>query len=535
MTGCATLESEDREIASESRAERVAEALANPWPEPFPEPLELLTIADPLDEVADPLDEPVDKEKAPEGPWERLQASLALPEVDTHHYAHELRRYQNNQAFFDLVTRNGEPYMDHMLDRIEERDLPGELLLVAVIESTLRPFAYSHASAGGLWQFIPATGTRFGLEQNWWYDGRRDVIASTEAALDYLEFLHDYFDGDWLLAFAAYNAGEARVRNAQRANTRRGEPTDFWHLRLPAETRTYVPRILGLRDVIADPDGHGVALPDIDPDAKITVVELDAQMDLAVAAELAGLSTAEIYRYNPGFNRWATPPNGPHRLAVPVKRAEAFETALAEADTRDMLRWERHRVQSGETLSHVARRYGTTVSALRAANEINGNVIRVGQHLVVPIASGSPETYALSEANRRAAAQSRGPAGRQRIEHTVRSGDTLWELAQAHGVSVRQLASWNNMAPGDPLRVGQGLVIWAEGELRTAALNGPGDERVQRVRYTVRPGDSLYRIARRFNVGVSELKRWNSLPPGAVLRPGQRLEVRVDVTAQAGA
>jgi membrane-bound lytic murein transglycosylase D len=375
------------------------------------------------------------------------------------------------------------------------------------------------------------TGQRFGLKQDWWYDGRRDVLESTDAALDYFEYLHGFFDGDWLLAIAAYNAGEGTVGRAVRANRRAGEPTDFWHLDLPRQTEHYVPRLLALRAIVREPAAHGIALPSLPVEEALAVVEAPGQVDLAVAAEMADLSLETLYRYHAGLNRWATPPDGPHRIAVPADRAARLRAAIAERE-QPMVRWQRHAVAGGETLSGIAEAYDTNVPALQRANDLRGSFLRVGQNLIVPTASRGDAAYALSLENRRENARSNGPAGRHRVDYRVRSGDTFWTIARRHDVSVERLAAWNDMAPGDPIHPGQRLAVWVEA--RRGGRGGPG-ERMQRVEYTVRTGDSLYAIARRFNVGVDAIRRWNQLQHGAVLQPGQRLELRVDVTEQASA
>lgn len=464
--------------------------------------------------------------------WARLRDGFRFPEHNHERIDRERGRFTGQQNYFDAVGKRARPYLYHIVSELEARELPTELVLVAVVESAFQPFAYSHGRAAGLWQFVPATGEHFGLEQNWWYDGRRDVIASTDAALTYLAYLHDFFDGDWLLALAAYNAGEGRVQRAVRANRRAGKPTDFWHLNLPAETRAYVPRVLAMRDIFAEPDRYGIRLPAIENARYLAVVELDNQLDLALAADMAGVDVDRIYRYNPGFNRWATLPDGDHHLAIPEQSKGEFKAALAELDASEMVRWQRHEVRSGDTLSGIASRYNTSTSVLRQTNDLNGDTIRVGQALLVPTASQESEAYALSADNRRAANQSRQRSGRQKLEHRVQPGDTFWDLARQHSVGVRELAGWNDMAPGDPLRPGERLVIWTEGGSDRASQNGGPTERLQRVSYTVRSGDSVYTIARRFNVSMQDVKRWNNLQPGQYLQPGDRLTLEVDVTNQ---
>ncbi len=465
------------------------------------------------------------------GRWDELRAGFALADVRHPRVEAQVERYAGRQAYFEAVARRAEPYLGYLIERIQARDLPAELLLVPIVESAFRPFAYSHARAGGLWQFKPGTAETFGVRMNWWYDGRRDVVDGTEAALDYLSYLHDFFDGDWTLAIAAYNAGEGRVRRAILANERRDEPTDFWHLDLPQQTERYVPRLLALKRIMEQPHAHGITLPEPDPERALTIVELEGQIDLARAAQWAGVSIETLYRYNPGLNRWATAPDGPHRLAVPSAAAPRLRQALAEQGQQRLVQWRRHRVTEGETLNAIAEAYDTTVDAIRKANGLDGHVIRVGEHLVVPTASRNQAAYVLSAPNRRRAQQADGPSGRERVDYRVEPGDTLWAVAQEYDVDVRRLADWNGMAPSDPLQPGDRLVVWLE---QAAAARGGGpDERVQAVDYTVERGDSLAAIARRFNLDVGQIRQWNDLQD-TVLQPGQTLRLRVDVTAQAG-
>ncbi|MDZ7811532.1 MAG: LysM peptidoglycan-binding domain-containing protein [Arhodomonas sp.] len=335
----------------------------------------------------------------------------------------------------------------------------------------------------------------------------RDLVASTEAALDYFAYLNDYFDGDWLLTIAAYNAGEGTVKRAIERNASRGQPTDFWHLDLPAQTEAYVPRLLAVRDLIAEPEAHGITLPEIPNERAIRTVELEGQIDLSLAAELAGISTDALYRLNPGYNRWATPPEGPDRLVVPAQRAERFRQGLAARAPSERMRWQRHEVARGDTLGEIADRYHTSVAMLRDLNDLNGNLIRVGDELVVP-ASGRPV-----QGQRLAG---RGGGGERALQHEVQPGDSLWAVARRYDVTVDQLVAWNQLSPDTVLQPGDTLRIRQGGE-----AGGAG----QSV-YTVRKGDSLYRIAREFDVRVADLRRWNGIDRGDYLRPGQQLQVQ---------
>ena len=486
---------------------------------------------------------PAGEDEADEGPGDlisRMVAGYGMQWDNNARIQQHIDWFANNPAFLERTFTRGHPFLHHIVNELEARELPTELALLPLIESAYDPFAYSHGRAAGLWQFIPGTGRRFGLRQNWWYDGRRDVVESTRAALDYLEYLHDFFDGDWKQALAAYNAGEGRVRRAIARNASQGRGTSYWDLPLPRETRGYVPRFLAAAAVLADPDAHGITLPELADVPGFDIVDIEGQMDLALAAELAGVDTDEIYWFNPGFNRWATDPEGPHRLLVPTGQGPAFRTALAELDHREQVQWARHRVASGETLIHIARRYNTTPEVIRAVNDINGHLIRAGDHLMVPQAIRSLDAYSGSADNRLAATQDR-PRGDVRLEHEVVRGDSLWTISRRYGVGVRQLAAWNAMAPGDTLSVGRQLVIWQSAEAAgstgqaTIAAAPSEQSRMRRVNYTVRRGDSLWRIASRFSVSVDELLAWNDgLSRNAVLRPGQRLTLHIDVTRQSG-
>ena len=393
---------------------------------------------------------------------------------------------------------------------------------------------------------IPGTARRFGVKQNWWYYGRRDIVDSTRAALDYLEYLEELNDGDWLNAIASYNSGEGNVLRATRNNRKAGKPIDFWHLRLPKETSMYVPKLLALVEIVADPAQYGVTLPEVPNEQQFVVTDIGTQLDLALAAELAGVDVDTIYHFNPGYNRWSTDPAGPHRLVLPVDVADDFVAALDEVPARERVRWKRHKVKSGEAISQIADKYNTTVSALRAANNLRGNMIRAGHHLLIPVATKPLSAYSQSADARLARKQNRQRAG-NRIEHVVRKGDSFWSIAQRYGVTHRQVAAWNGLAPGDTLAVGRKLVVWADVEQRRAAVGGPSGPNAigapatspinaanttRKLRYKVRRGDSLYLIARKFRVGIDQIARWNGIDKNKILRPGETLTMYVDVTAQ---
>jgi membrane-bound lytic murein transglycosylase D len=461
--------------------------------------------------------------------WDRIREGFAIPEQHNKRIEQELRWYAKHPSYMARVSERGLPYLYHIVEELEARGMPMEFALLPIVESAFDPFAYSHGRASGMWQFVPGTGKALGLKQNWWYDGRRDVTASTDAALLYLERLAKAFDGDWLLALAAYNGGRGNVSKAIRRNKAAGKPTDYWSLNLPRETEAYVPRLLALKALVSTPEKYNLAFKSIPNQPFFEIVDIEAQIDLAQAAALAEMSMEDFYLLNPAFNRWATDPHGPHHLLVPVDRAASFRENLAALPKDQRVTWDRYTIKSGDTLSTIAADYKTSVSALQAVNKLHSNRIRKGDVLLVPVATKDVDHYTLSAAQRLKAQQAKVAerAKGNQVNYEVKAGDSFWTISRRYKVSVREVAKWNGMAPGDPLKIGQKLVIWSK-EAASSPTHSQGV--VRKVAYRVRQGDSLYRIANRFRVSVQDIQRWNELNPTAYLQPGQALTLFVDVT-----
>ncbi len=466
--------------------------------------------------------------------WDRVRSGFQLQDnIDNPRLMSELNWYSQHDAYLDRVIERAEPFLHYIMSEVEARGLPTELALLPIVESAFQPFAYSHGRAAGIWQFIPSTGKLYGLKQNWWYDGRRDVYASTQAALKYLENLNREFKGDWLHALAAYNSGSGTVQRAIRKNQKRNKPTDFWSLDLPKETQAYVPKLLALKRLVDAPHEYDISLRCVEDLPYFDRVDVGSQIDLAMAAEMAELDLETLYELNPGYNRWATDPYGPHSLLIPVDNVAVFKEALAELAPEDRIKWKRHKIAQGETLSHIADRYTVSVDNIKQLNNLRSNNIRVGDHLVIPVASRKLSDYNLTAYQRKRTLQSIQRKG-TRVMHYVQSGETFWEISRKYKVNTRELARWNGMAPRDPLKIGQKLVVWTRKPVSSpSAMASVTGKAIQTISYRVRNGDSLYGIAQRFRVAVNDLKRWNVLD-GKYLQPGQMLKLYVDITEQTG-
>lgn len=404
------------------------------------------------------------KQGTPQGQqdlWQRIAMQMTLDVPNNKQVAYYRNWFKKHPEHLQVLSERAQPYLYEITQEIEKRGLPLELALLPAVESTYDPFAKSWGGATGLWQFMPATGRSLGLQKNRWYDGTRDVDASTKAALTYLTQLNKRFNGNWEHAIAAYNSGGGRVSSAIRANRNAGKSTDFFALNLPKETRSYVPKLLALADILKNPNKYGVSLPPIPNKPAREKVTLDRQVSLANAARYAGVSVATLKQYNPAYLSTYTPARGPKVIHLPVGRADGFKqamrtnTAAPKAQTTAIAKnstGSSYTVRSGDSLSLIATKTGVSTQSLRQANSLSGDTIQVGQTLALP--SNADIQVAQKLESQVAAKQSR------KLTYKVQSGDSLSKIAQKHQVNVASLASWNDIAHDDNLQVGQELVIW---------------------------------------------------------------------------
>ena len=388
--------------------------------------------------------------------WERIRHLMTVvpvrPDVSSlREFRRKLHRYHGNQQFFDAIGSNANPWLYHVTRQLAERGLPGEIALLPAVESGYRARAVSSRGAAGLWQILPGTARDLKLPRSWWYDARHDAPAATEAALDYLTFLHDELNGDWLLAVAAYNCGPGNVRRAIRRAGLRIESADYAAIEryLPRETRGHMARWLVLSEIVAMPRLHNVRMRAIPWRPYFAEVAAPSQINLATAARSAGLPPAEIALLNLGFRRGMTAPNGPHRVLVPAEHADRLGGELSQVRPVRLAERRRYRIREGDTLGEIALAHGISVKTLMAANRLDSHLIRAGQDLMIPV-SGR--------------ASSKPVAGAERGMHVVSAGESLWLIARLYRTTVSSLRDWNRLAPGsNVLHPGQQLRVRGEG------------------------------------------------------------------------
>ncbi len=391
----------------------------------------------PPDVVKDPA--PVEHDNL----WDRVGSELTWQDIDNSRIDKQRKALLRQPYYLQVISERAHYYLFHIVEEVEARDMPMELALLPVVESTLDPFAFSYSGAAGLWQIMPRTGRHLGLERNSWYDGRQALRDSTDGALDYLQFLNDRFDGDWLLAVAAYNAGEGTIDRARKSNASRGKATDYWSLSLRRQAREYVPKLIALTQIVAAPDTYGLEVPFVANAPAFEVTEPDAPLHLSRAAQLAGVDIDTVRALNPGLRRGTLSPHGPRELLLPVGTGEEFTANLAEHGPGQPPAAQTYRIRSGDTLSQIARRFGTDVAHLRAANNLHGSRIRAGDTLLIPgdaaLVSGGDATA---------------------TGYFVRAGDSLYRIANRFKVSVSNIVVWNGLDPDDYLQPGQKLTLY---------------------------------------------------------------------------
>ena len=388
--------------------------------------------------------------------WERIRNGFAMADLDGPRVRERERWYASQPDYLKRMVERSKLYLYYIIEEVEKRGMPTEIALLPMVESAFNPMAYSRSHASGLWQFIPSTGKKHQLSQNWWADARRDVIASTDAALDYLQALYE-LHGDWHLALASYNFGENGVARAIRRNEARGLPTDYQSLKMPLETRGYVPKLQALKNLISNPQAFGVSLEPIPNEPYFAALPAGKDIDVRVAAKLAEMSVEELIALNPALNRPVI--SGPHTqtLVLPADRVDAFQRNL-DAYDQPLTSWEPYTMKKGDSLDRLAAKHGIALAKLKLANSITSRTrIGPGSQLLLPIKGSDAAAEPLPAVFRQPVQPARRGGG---LLHIVRKGETLYGISRRYHVSTDNLRRWNHIGV---LTTGQRLVIYGRG------------------------------------------------------------------------
>jgi membrane-bound lytic murein transglycosylase D len=394
----------------------------------------------------------IDLTAVPPDLWDRIRTGFSMPDLSSPLVQDRQIWYASQPSYVKRMVERSKRYLYYIVEELEKRGMPTELALLPMVESAFNPMAYSRSHASGLWQFIPSTGKNYNLEQNSWYDGRRDIVASTSAALDYLQFLYE-MHGDWHLALASYNWGENAVARAIEKNKAKGLPTDYLSLSMPTETRYYVPKLQALKNIIANPHSFGVDLEPVPNTPYFVTVEKTQDIDVRLAAKLADMPLAEFLALNPAHNRPVIVANGTPALVLPADKAKIFLANL-EGHDQPLVSWQTYTVKSGDSLQHIASKHGISLASLKQINGIGRRTkVGPGYQLLVPLKGASLEPL---PAMFQPPAASQARISVRKIDYTVKHGDTLNGIAERYKVSVNDLRTWNQIGR---LMAGQHLVI----------------------------------------------------------------------------
>ncbi|WP_197490424.1 LysM peptidoglycan-binding domain-containing protein [Halothiobacillus diazotrophicus] len=447
--------------------------------------------------------------------WHYIAAQFTLPIPDNPRVQAQLNFYASHIDYLQRVTERAQPYLHMIVSDLQKNNLPLELALLPIVESAYRPDAVSSSNAAGIWQFVPSTGTHFGLARTTWYDGRRDIKASTDAAMSYFTRLRTMFNDDWPVIIASYNGGEGTLQNAIAYNAARGRPTDFWDLtQISRETADYPARLYALVEIFSHPKKYGFTPYPIPNAPVLTEIKLDKSINLGKLAQITGISHDELYRLNPGFDRLITGPQTGH-LLVPKSIADQFTPKALEEAEKSARDWGRYTLRRGDSFHKVAYRFGCDVDELIKVNRLSSTYAHPGETIIVPLDRKSHL------------------AGVHDRLYTVRDGDSLWGLSRKFNVDVADIQHMNGLKKDSVIRPGEKLIVGFERDVPAAAAHRD-HEKVSKVatsavrqkhRYTVKKGDTLWNVAQRFSTTVHELLSVNGLKSSEPLQPGQVLVI----------
>jgi len=436
-----------------------------------------------------------------ENVWDRIKDTSSLDAVNLDDKTLEyVNQYLSNPAQLDKLLEKGRYFIYFVLEELERYKLPPELALLPYIESNYDPFSISSSGAMGIWQFMPATARIYGLKDTWWYEQRHDPLVSSRAAIRYLAYLHNRFNKKITYTLAAYNGGPTLLEKRIKLNKKAGKLTDLKNLKLPTQTQEYVPKFKAILAIVINSEKYEIKLPDFPNKPVLGKIELNGQVEILAFSEFAGLKPEFVYKLNAGYTKWASPPGDKTIFNIPIELEEVLNLKKENFIQTNQINWVTHRVSKGDSLWKIAEEFDTEVNVLKKVNYLSSNVLSLNQELLIPLSNDQNQTFIPYQA------------------HIISEGDTLWNLGIQYNISPAEIAKTNGLKMSSPLRIGSELNIGNKNIYRTI------NSKKRTILYSVKQGDSLYRIADIFNIEISDIKKINELSTNEI-KPGQVLKI----------
>lgn len=474
----------------------------------------------------------------PDDMWSAVRSGFELQHYENSPQVQEqIAWFVQNQGYLYRTSYRAAPYMYYVYQQVQQRHLPTELVLLPILESAYNPFASSNRGAAGLWQLERGTASAFGVKQDWWYDGRRDVLASTNAALDYLTYLQNFFGDNWYLALAAYDSGEGTVQEAMRRNIRDGYNTDYWSLPLPMETRSYVPRLLALACIIQDPDKYNIHLPVISNSPYLGAVDIGSQIDLNEAAKLANISLDELKQFNPGYVHYTTDPHGPHKLLLPFDKIQTFQDNLLNISKTETTSWKHYKVHRGDTLESVAQEFNTSIDLLQQVNHLHSNRLLHVRSLLIPYSNSTQtamNTATNTSTDNNTSIVSADNAAAQAAQQAAvsQNDNTATDNTSSNSSGSEQLVSADNQNNPTENSTTASNEDYATQNTATSTIdNNSLPSSPNTVTHIIKKGETLSIIAKHYHVSINDLRRWNHINP-THMKTGMKLTILYGSSSQ---
>ena len=433
--------------------------------------------------------------------WDRISETRSSAQVNfddkTLGY---INTYLASPAQLDKLLEKGRYFIYFVLEELERYRLPPELALLPYIESNYDPFSISASGAMGIWQFMPATARIYDLKDTWWYEQRHDPLVSSKAAVRYLAYLHNRFGNEITYTLAAYNGGPTMLEKQIKLNKRAGKPANYENLRLPKQTQEYVPKFKAILELVLNAEKYGINLPNFPNRKVLGSIELDGQVEILTFSEFAGLKPEFVYKLNAGYTKWASPPGNKTIFNIPIELEEILNLKKDQFIQTNQINWVTHRVSKGDSLWKIAEEFDTEVNVLKKVNYLSSNVLSLNQELLIPLSNSQNQTFIPYQA------------------HIISEGDTLWNLGIQYKISPAEIAKNNGLRMNSPLTIGKELNIGNKNIYRTI------NSKKRTILYSVKQGDSLYRIADIFNIEISDIRNINGLANNEI-KPGQVLKI----------